>query len=402
MPIATPAIGDPTKQSTASDIIDALAALEIDIQAVLGERMVTNGSFEIDTDSSGVPDGWERTLYTGGAFAITTDTGSGANSAHGEKAIKFTHPGGALQGGGEIVSESFIEINPNRPYWLTWLNKNSVAGVTNSVEILEFDATQSSLVTTQIFTANSNPTSWKMFKVGFHVANAATRYIKIKFKCGETSASTAGVIYLDNVQLQMMAAQRTIFETVGTWKWVCPPHVRYIELELIGGGGGGGGCNGGGTGGGGGGGGAYLYAQIAVTPGTSYDFVIGDKGAGGTSGTSGVGTSGSSTTFNDGTTTYTAAGGTEGTRGSSGGAGGAGGAATNGDVNTSGVAGGNGTGAPAAGSGGYAAPFSAHAPTNSAGGAGSNGPVYGAGGSGGRTGTTSGGDGASGVMIIRW
>jgi hypothetical protein len=402
MPITVPSVGDPTRVGLASDIINALAALEIDIAAVLGERMVNNGSFEVDTDSDNLPDGWETTRYSGGSEALTTDVGAGTLSAHGAKAYKFTHPGGGGKGGGEIYTAAgtYIEITPNRGYWVSWMNKNSVAGVTNSVEVLEYDATQSLIGSAVvIFSATTNPTAWKQFRAIYYPTSALCRYIRLKFKCGETSASTAGDIYLDNIEMARVPRQTTILETVGSWKWTCPPGVRFIELELIGAGGGGGGCNGSGTGGGGGGAGAYLYANVAVTPGTTYDFAI---GAGGTSSGTTSGTNGGNTTATVGATTYTAAGGTGGTRGSSGGAGGAGGAATNGDTNTTGVSGGNGTGAPAAGSGGYAAPFSFFAGTNSAGTTGSNGPTYGAGGSGGRTGTDAGGSGANGVAIIRW
>lgn len=405
MPITVPSVGDPTKQSLAQAIIDALATAEVDIAAILGERMITNGSFEVDSDSDGFPDQWTRTLYTGGAFALVDDDGTGAFSAHGLKAIKFTHPGGGGNGGGEIVThaDTFIEVTPNRGYWLSWLNQNSVAGVTNSVDILEYDATLTQVATTTIFSETTNPTIWKKLTAFFSAADATCRYIKIKFKCGETSASTAGVIYIDNVQLTPIPQQKSIVDIAGVHKWVCPAGVRFAEFHLIGGGGGGGGCNGSGTGGGGGGGGGSLYAHVAVTPGTVYALQVGAAGTGGTSGTSGVGTNGTSTTLTIGATTYTAAGGTVGTRGSSGGNGGAGGTTTNGDSgSSSGVTGGNGSAVPAAGVGGYSGPFSAYADTGAAGTNGSNGPQYGGGGSGGRTGTTSGGNGHDGALIVRY
>lgn len=404
MPITKPSIGDPTKKTLADAIIDALAAAEVDIAAIVGERLVTNGSFEVDSDSDGFPDQWTRTLYTGGAFALVSDTGTGANSAHGLKAIKFTHPGGGGNGGGQIQThaDTFIEVTPNRSYWLSWMNKNSVAGLTNSVEILGYDATETQLYTHQIYTATTVPTSWKLFRAHFDIADPLVRYIKIRFKCGETSASTAGDVYIDNVQLQQMTCQRVEFTAPGTFKWKAPDDVRVIELDLFGGGGGGGSSNGSGTGGGGGGGGAHCYAQVAVTPGVSYDITIGAGGAGGDSGSSGVGTGGASTTITIGATTYTAGGGTAGTRGSSGGAGGAGGTATNGDVNTSGTSGGSGTGAPLAGDGGYSGFLSSYATTGAAGAAGFNGPLAGGGGSGGRTSTNAAGSGHDGAALIRW
>ena len=400
MPITAPSVGDPTRVGLASDIINALAALEIDIAAVLGERMVNNGSFEVDTDADNLPDGWETTLYSGGSEALTTDVGAGTLSAHGAKAYKFTHPGGGGNGGGEIYTAAgtYIEITPNRGYWISWLNKNSVAGVTNSVDVLEYDATQSLLTTTTIFTATTNPTAWKQLRAIFYPANALTRYVRLKFKCGETSASTAGDIYLDNIEMARIPRQTTLLETVGSWKWTCPPGVSYIELELIGGGGGGAGSSGSGSGGGGGGGGAYLYANVAVTPGTNYALTIGAGGAGTTSSTAGTG---GSSTMVIGATTYTAGGGSGGVPGGSGSTGGAGGTATNGDRNLTGISGGNGDGAPTGGAGGKSQEFAFYADTNTAGTTGTNGPAYGSGGSGAR-GVNLGGTGASGVAIIRW
>lgn len=404
MPISSPSVGDPTKQSLIQAIIDALAAAEVDIAAIVGERLVTNGSFEVDSDSDGFPDQWTSTPYTGGSFALVDDTGTGANSAHGLKAIKFTHPGGGGNGGGEIVThaDTFIEVTPNRSYWLSWMNKNSVAGLTNSVEILEYDATLTLLATHQIYLATTVPTSWKLIRAHFDITDPLVRYAKIKFKCGETSASTAGDIFIDNVQLQQMTDQRVEIAAAGTFKWKAPDDVRLIELDLFGGGGGGGSANGSGTGGGGGGGGAHCYAQVAVTPGVSYDILIGAGDAGGNSGSSGVGTNGGSTTVTIGATTYTAGGGTAGTRGSSGGAGGAGGTASNGDFNTSGTAGGSGTSAPLAGDGGYAGFLSSYATTGASGTVGFNGPLAGGGGSGGRTSTNAAGNGHDGAVLIRW
>lgn len=399
MPISKPSIGDPTKKTLADAIIDGLAAVEVDVAAIVGERLVTNGSFEVDSDSDGFPDQWTRTLYTGGAFSLVSDTGTGANSAHGLKAIKFTHPGGGGKGGGEIVThaDTYIEVTPNRTYWLSWMNKNSVAGLTNSVEILEYDATLTQLGTHQIYTATTVPTSWTLFRVHFNITDPLVRYVKVKLKCGETSASTAGDVFIDNVQLQQMTDQRVEFRSAGTFKWKAPDDVRFIEFDLIGGGGGGAATNGAATGGGGGGGGGHLKANVAVTPGVSYDITIGAGGIGGVAGTA-PGDGGNST-ITIGATTYTAAGGTHGTRGSSGGAGGAGGAATNGDFNYTGIAGVSGTNAPTGGDGGYVTQFGGYAVTATDG---VNGPMPGAGGSGTESGAADGGAGADGILIIRW
>ena len=99
-----------------------------------------------------------------------------------------------------------------------------------------------------------------------------------------------------------MYRNRRIFTTVSNDpqpagnRWVCPAGVTRVRLVGFGGGGGGGGGYGGATvtnwwaGGGGGGGGAVQgEVEVDVTPGTTYEVVV---GAGGTAGTGGSGASG--------------------------------------------------------------------------------------------------------------
>lgn len=70
------------------------------------------------------------------------------------------------------------------------------------------------------------------------------------------------------------------FDTIGTYDWVAPPYVTTIEYLVVGGGGGGGAAYDTGSAGGGGGG-LALVGSISVTPGTTYTVVVGNGGAGG-------------------------------------------------------------------------------------------------------------------------
>ncbi len=65
-------------------------------QAVAG---VLNGSFEIDSDADGVPNNWEWNAYSGGSGAQSTVC------SHGAYSFAITHPGGAGNGGGYLVSD---------------------------------------------------------------------------------------------------------------------------------------------------------------------------------------------------------------------------------------------------------------------------------------------------------
>jgi hypothetical protein len=75
------------------------------------------------------------------------------------------------------------------------------------------------------------------------------------------------------------------YSAVQTTTWVAPAGVTSVEYLVVGGGGGsGGGYDTGG--GGGGGGGMVLTGTLSVTPGTSYNVIVGDGGTGGLGSTS--------------------------------------------------------------------------------------------------------------------
>ena len=104
-------------------------------------------------------------------------------------------------------------------------------------------------------------------------------------------------------------AQNTItYTTSGSNSWVCPTGVTSVTVECWGGGGGGGGVSGvTGAASGGGAGGSYTkMTGVSVTPGSSYNCVVGAGGASGAN-TGTNGGTGASSTFN--TTTVVAVGG---------------------------------------------------------------------------------------------
>lgn len=70
------------------------------------------------------------------------------------------------------------------------------------------------------------------------------------------------------------------FKSVGSTTWTVPDDVTSVEYLVVGGGGGG--ANGyDNAGGGGGGGGMVLTGELAVTPGSSLNIIVGDGGVGG-------------------------------------------------------------------------------------------------------------------------
>ncbi len=176
--------------------------------------------------------------------------------------------------------------------------------------------------------------------------------------------------------------------TAGAGTWTAPPGVTSVTVEVWGGGGKGGARVNSTYGAGGGGGGAYAKkASQTVTPGTTYNFMV---GAGSTSTAAG----GDSWFVN--ATTVMAKGGASVANNTSGGASGGSASASIGDVGSK-FNGGNGAGAfglTLAGGGGSSAGIAANgtAATNSAGG---TAPTRGGNGGNGRTSTTGSGSGGS-------
>jgi hypothetical protein len=86
----------------------------------------------------------------------------------------------------------------------------------------------------------------------------------------------------NEMMFSILSSQITITELTftSTTTWTVPAGVTSVTVECIGGGGsGGGGRNVNLAGGSGGGGGQYAKSVISVTPGNTYDVVVGTGGA---------------------------------------------------------------------------------------------------------------------------
>lgn len=388
--ITKPAVGDPTRKSLADAIIDNLAFLNSVLNsggAGIVSQVVVNGSFEYDSDSDAIPDGWTRTLYTGGSSAIET-----SDQHHGKKAFKFTSPGGGGNGGGYLTSTDFIHITPARSFALSWELKSSVAGVLNKVEVLWYDASEVYISASTLYDSSNNPTSWTL-QSGVAAPPSTARLAKIRITGCHDSNTTAGSTWFDNLFFSnSQFLRRVTYDTPGTYTWVCPAGVAIAYVTCVGAGGGGGGGNSGTYQGSGGGGGGSARTLLSVTPGASYAIVVGAGGTGGTAGNQGA--SGTNSTWQSTVVIGNAGGGGR----ENGGTVGAGGSGTgtevypgeSGDVGTTGPAvGGRGGMAQLGGAGGYKGPNAA---------AGGPGNLYGGGGGGGLTG----GNGAPGALLIEF
>lgn len=160
------------------------------------EQLPVNGSFEIDADSSGIPDNWTQGLYTGGSAAYDTTT-----PFHGAKAYKFTRPATAGNGGGYLET-GYLEISEYLSATIEWAMKGE-ATVKNKVTVRYFDADKVDLSADEdIYTSTANPTAWTKF-LRFTIPPATARYMKVRFIGGYTDTAVAGDTYFDDVRINI-------------------------------------------------------------------------------------------------------------------------------------------------------------------------------------------------------
>lgn len=388
--ITEPVAGEATLLSKIITLIRNTVFLNSVVESV-ADTLLPNASFDTDSNADNTPDEWTATPYSGGS--ITLDT---TDQTHGGKALKFVHPGGAGNGGGQLITTEFFSVSEKRPLELQWTHKSTVAGMHDLVEVLFYDVLRTTLLSTvAVYDSSANPTAWTV-QAGSATPPANARYAKLRITGGKNDVNVAGSSYWDDFKFQESSsrAHRTMTVKTSTGAWVCPSHVTRIKARAWGGGGGGGGGDGT-TGGGGGGGAVYHEKILPVVPGRSYTVTIGAAGAAGGSNADG-GSGGDTTIVGSEGTLITAEGGAGGLRGGSGGTGGLGGS-NSGD---SAFSGGHGnSGLTSSGQPGGAGGSSAGGGHGGRAGAAGRGP--GAGGGGGSA-TGAGGGGIAGRVIIEY
>lgn len=377
--ITVPLVGEATRQSLISDVIGDLNDLNSRLLAVTAGSVIPNGSFEADTAAANTtPTSWTWTQQTGGTRSIVATSG---DQASGRNSFKATRTSGGSDGGGALVTTDFIEVSPQRKFFLQWLMKCTSASLKNIVKVFwyKYDQSASATASTTIYSeASASPTAWTLIG-GEAVVPADAKYCKVEFTlCDSSGTAVAGSTYIDGVSLASRYNSTRDFRvtTAGTYSFTAPATAHY-RITLIGGGGAG--QTRATNTGSGGGGGETAIGYVHLTSGTTYTVVV---GAGGGTST----TNGNDSTFNS--TTIVAKAGTGGnTDGAGGGAGGTGGTVPTGGIKIDGQTGGT-TGAQYGGSsayglGGGAGGGGVGGTGNSPGGGGGGGTTFGAGGAGG-------------------
>ncbi len=284
--------------------------------------------------------------------------------------------------GDKVLANQTIAAGLSLPFWLSENQTLAVDQMVNSISVIEFNVTGSTLEFSNILLITSTTPQ----------AVPAGKVWKVESISKKPALSEVyGAAYSD----------------AGTYTFVVPPCASYICIEVWGGGGGGGGGYQSASirSGGGGGGGGYGQECFNVTPGSNYTVTVGAGGAGGAGGTSATaGSAGGTSSVGILISAIGGNGGGAATSGSNG-TGGTGGTSTA-SVYVAGGKGQNGSGSYG-GNGGSSG--SGPARNGGAGGAGgindavgSKGSVPGGGGGGGGYYSNAGGSGACGGVIITW
>lgn len=206
IPDADIQVGRPLKQSIFQKIKDNFDSIQGNVATAIESAMVQNGSFEIDSNEDGIPDGWTKTLYSGGAGAFYT-----LDPGHGAKGYHFTNVTGA--GGGYISTNEYIPCTEFRPLSYRMLMKNSGAGVYSIGELWWYSASKSFVTSTQIFAHNASLPTWTEFAIGV-VPPANARYFRL-YLFGAHSIGTTGTTYYDMISVNERR-QEVLFAYSGT------------------------------------------------------------------------------------------------------------------------------------------------------------------------------------------
>lgn len=183
------------KMRKVKDNFDYLYGLAVGSAAT---GVVVNGSFEVDSDSDGTPDGWTLALYPGGAFTLSsTAPDQGAYHA------KFTHPGGASNGGGSLASD-YVEISDTLSYVLHFIHWASAAGMKNQVKVQYYDKDKvANGAAVTLYSSTANPTSPLAISYTF-TPSAGSCFAKFTVIGGLSDTDVAGSAYFDGLALETL------------------------------------------------------------------------------------------------------------------------------------------------------------------------------------------------------
>ena len=161
-----------------------------------GGQELINNSFDIDSDGDGEPDSWGITLYPGGSSDLDA-----TNAEHGAFALKFVHPSGGGNGGGNALSD-YIPCNENYPFFIEFLHKCSQSGVKNIIQAIYYTEGKVYIAADDtIYEKTTNPTIWEVVVTSAATIPSTAQYCKIRIIGGFTDADPGSStnIWFDNI-----------------------------------------------------------------------------------------------------------------------------------------------------------------------------------------------------------
>lgn len=168
-----------------------------------GGNLVTDGGFEIDADSDGLPDNWTISLYTGGGATLITTATSWVSPVCGAKSMCIIHPGGDGNGGG-IINSDYFDVSPYDFQEMILIFYGSNTALSNQVGMRYYDASKVSLGYVLPY-ASSAIGGGESTVIGRRInllcksPSTAARYAKVEIRCCATSATVAGYVIIDDV-----------------------------------------------------------------------------------------------------------------------------------------------------------------------------------------------------------
>jgi hypothetical protein len=167
--------------------------------------LVPNGSFEVDSDSNNVPDG-----YTLSSSAGASNSLDNTQSTSGSWSMRFTSTG---SGGGNIVTTDFFPVNDVDQLRVNVDMFSTVAGVRNIVRVEWYDVSQVSISNTDAYDSTSNPTSWTTQNL-FATPPSGARFAKLRLIGIDASVALAGITYFDNLSVFYPAVVSGVFDNI--------------------------------------------------------------------------------------------------------------------------------------------------------------------------------------------
>lgn len=170
--------------------------------------LVPNGSFELDTDSDDVPDGWTNDVNRSGSDN-GLESGVG-NTAAGSSSWRTSSTG---NGGGELVTASPFEVNDFDDLRVEFVMRSTVAAVRNIVRVEWLDVSQALISNTDVLDSTANPTVFTRFNF-LATPPAGARFANIRLIGGESGGTIAGTTYWDNVNVFYPIQQIGVFDNI--------------------------------------------------------------------------------------------------------------------------------------------------------------------------------------------